>query len=64
MSDWAARASGSMLAAEDRLASIRASRRLRQGTQGGLLKAIPAIVAAGDRRAAKAVYGQSKVYLE
>jgi GTP:adenosylcobinamide-phosphate guanylyltransferase len=28
------------------------------------LKAIPAIVAAGDRRAAKAVYGQSKVYLE
>jgi CTP:molybdopterin cytidylyltransferase MocA len=29
-----------------------------------LLKAIPAIVAAGDRRAAKAVYGQSKVYLE
>jgi GTP:adenosylcobinamide-phosphate guanylyltransferase len=29
-----------------------------------LLKAIPAIVTAGDRRAAKAVYGQSKVYLE
>ncbi len=29
-----------------------------------LLKAIPAIVAAGDGRAAKAVYGQSKVYLE
>jgi GTP:adenosylcobinamide-phosphate guanylyltransferase len=29
-----------------------------------LLKGIPAIVAAGDRRAAKAVYGQSKVYLE
>jgi len=29
-----------------------------------LLKAIPAIVAAGDRRAAKAVCGQSKVYLE
>jgi len=28
------------------------------------LKAIPAIVAAGDRRAAKAVCGQSKVYLE
>jgi hypothetical protein len=28
------------------------------------LQAIPAIVAAGDRRAAKAVYGQSKVYLE
>jgi len=28
------------------------------------LKAIPAIVAAGDRRAAKAVYGQSKAYLE
>ncbi len=28
------------------------------------MKAIPAIVAAGDRRAAKAVYGQSKVYLE
>jgi molybdopterin-guanine dinucleotide biosynthesis protein A len=28
------------------------------------LKLIPAIVAAGDRRAAKAVYGQSKVYLE
>jgi len=28
------------------------------------LNAIPAIVAAGDRRAAKAVYGQSKVYLE
>jgi len=28
------------------------------------LKAIPAIVAAGDRRAAKAVYGRSKVYLE
>ncbi len=32
--------------------------------KGALLKAIPAIVAAGDRRAAKAVYGQSKVYLE
>ncbi len=28
------------------------------------MKAIPAIVAAGDRRAAKAVCGQSKVYLE
>jgi hypothetical protein len=28
------------------------------------LKAIPAVVAAGDQRAAKAVYGQSKVYLE
>ena len=28
------------------------------------MKVIPAIVAAGDRRAAKAVYGQSKVYLE
>ena len=25
---------------------------------------VPAIVAAGDRRAAKAVYGESKVYLE
>jgi CTP:molybdopterin cytidylyltransferase MocA len=32
--------------------------------KGAFLKAIPAIVAAGDRRAAKAVYGQSKVYLE
>ncbi len=28
------------------------------------MQAIPAVVAAGDRRAAKAVYGQSKVYLE
>ncbi len=28
------------------------------------MKAIPAVVAAGDQRAAKAVYGQSKVYLE
>jgi GTP:adenosylcobinamide-phosphate guanylyltransferase len=28
------------------------------------LKAIPAVVTAGDQRAAKAVYGQSKVYLE
>ncbi|HXV35734.1 MAG TPA: NTP transferase domain-containing protein, partial [Myxococcota bacterium] len=28
------------------------------------MNAIPAIVAAGDRRAAKAVHGQSKVYLE
>jgi hypothetical protein len=27
-------------------------------------RAVPAIVAAGDRRAAKAVYGESKVYLE
>ncbi len=28
------------------------------------MKAIPAVVAAGDQRAAKAVYGRSKVYLE
>jgi GTP:adenosylcobinamide-phosphate guanylyltransferase len=44
---------------------IWASRRVRaQRPKGALLKVIPAIVAAGDRRAAKAVCGQSKVYLE
>ena len=54
-----------MLALEDRLAPIRASWRVpAKRPKGALLKAIPAIVAAGDRRAAKAVCGQSKVYLE
>jgi molybdopterin-guanine dinucleotide biosynthesis protein A len=54
--------------AEDRRAPIRASRRVRAKKpkipKRALLKAIPAIIAAGDRRAAKAVCGQSKVYLE
>jgi len=49
----------------DGLRSEPTSRRRHAGTTTeALLNAIPAIVAAGDRRAAKAVYGQSKVYLE